>query len=129
MAPVNAPATCPNNSLSRSVSGRAAGDLDKRLVAPAAAAMNGAGDQRFARAAFAADQHGGPRVGHAVDHVEHSQHAVVMADDVLHAETQVELGLQCLVFFQHLVLVQRPLNGHQQFFVDQRLGEKVERAP
>ena len=49
----------------------AAGDFDERLVAAAAAAMDRAGDQRFAGAAFAGDQHGGPGVGDAVDHVEH----------------------------------------------------------
>ena len=33
-----------------------------------------------------------------------------------------------LVLFDHLALVQRPLDGHLQFFVDQRLGEEVEGA-
>ena len=81
---------------------RPAGDFDERLVAAAAAAMDGPGDQRLARAALAGDQHGGLGVGDRVDHVEDPQHAVVVADDVLHAEPQVELGLQRLVFLDHL---------------------------
>ena len=52
---------------------------------------------------------------------------MVVADDVLHAETEIELGLQRLVFFKDLALVQGPLNGHVQLFVDQRLSEEIER--
>ncbi len=51
-----------------------------------------------------------------------------MADDVFHAKTEIELGLEVLVLFEHLLLVQGPFDGHFQLFVDQRLGEKIERA-
>ena len=37
-------------------------------------------------------------------------------------------ALQHAVLLDHLALVQRPLDGHLQFFVDQRLGEEVEGA-
>ena len=30
------------------------------------------------------------------------QHPMVVADDVVHAEAQIELGLEVLVFFEHL---------------------------
>ncbi len=89
--------------------------------------MDRPGDHRLARAALAGDEHGGAGVGHAVDHVEDLQHAVVVADDVLHAEAKIELGLERLVFLDHLALVQGPLDGHLELFVDQRLGEEVER--
>ena len=88
--------------------------------------MDRPGDHRLAGAALAGDQHGGAGVGHAVDHVVDLQHAVVVADDVLHAEAEIELGLERLVLFDHLALVQGPLDGHLQLFVDQRLGEEVE---
>ena len=48
------------------------------------------------------------RVGHGVDHVEDLQHAVVVPDDVLHAEAQIELGLQGLVLLDDLLLVRAP---------------------
>ena len=107
---------------------RPAGDFDERLLAAAAAAMNGPGQQRLARAAFAGDQHGRLRVGDAIDHVEHALHAVIVADDVLQAEPQVELRFELLVLFDHFALRQRPVDRHAQLFVDQRLGEQVERA-
>ena len=126
-APVNAPATWPNSSLSSSVSGSAPQATSTNgLSRRAAAAVDGPGNQRLAGAAFAGDQHGGLGVGHGVDHVEDFQHAMIVADDVLHAEAQVELGLERLVLLDHLLLVERPLDGHQQLFVDQRLGQEVE---
>ena len=36
--------------------------------------------------------------------------------------------MSVLVFLEHFALAQGPLDGQQQFFVDQRLGEEVERA-
>ena len=72
----------------------AAGDLDEGPVAPAAAAVDGPGDHRLAGAALAGDEHGGAGVGDAVDHVVDLQHAAVVADDVFHAEAEIELRLQ-----------------------------------
>ena len=127
-APVNAPATCPNSSLSRSVSGSAPQAISTNgLLRRAAAAVDGPGDERFAGAAFAGDQHRSSGVGDAVDHVEDLEHAMIMADDVLHAEAEIELGLEALVFLDHLALGEGPLNGHFQLLIDERLSEKVER--
>ncbi len=89
-------------------------------------AVDGPRDQGLAGAALAAYEHGGLGVGHGVDHVEYLQHAVIAADDVFHAETEVELGLQRSVLFDDPLLVEGPLHGQQQFFVDQRLGQEVE---
>ena len=74
--------------------------------------MNGPRDQRFAGAAFAGDQHRGLGVGDAVDHVEDLEHAMIVADHVLHAEAQIELGLELLVFFDHLALLRARSDGH-----------------
>lgn len=106
---------------------RPAGHFDKRLVPPRAGPMDRPGDERLAGPALAGDQHGGLGVGDALDDVVDPQHAVVAADDVLQSEPQVELGLQRFVLFDHLPLVERPLDGQFQLGVDQRLGEKIER--
>ena len=102
-----------------------ASHFDKRFVAACTATVNGAGNQRLARAAFAGDQHGGPRVRHTVDHVEQTLHAVIAAHDVLDPETQIQLGLELPILFQHLALRQRPIDGHLQLLIDQRLGQQV----
>ena len=96
------------------------------LVAPRAGPVDRSGDERLAGAALAGDQDGGLGVGHALDHVEDPQHAVVVADDVLQAESHVELGLEIAVLFEDLALVEGPLDGHLQLFVDQGLGEEIE---
>ena len=57
IAPVNAPRSWPNSSLSNNgFRQRRAVDSDKRPVRPLAVAMNGARNQLLARAAFAANQ-------------------------------------------------------------------------
>ena len=53
---------------------------------------------------------------------------MILTDDVFHAEAQVELCLEILVFLDDLALAERPLNGQFEFFVDERLGQKVESA-
>ncbi len=127
---MNAPATWPNSSLSSSVLGQcAAGDFDERPFSAAAAAVDRPGDHALAGAAFAGDQHGGPRVGHAVDHVEHLQHPRVVADDVVHAEAPVELRREVVVFFDARCRCDKARSiAITQLVVDQRLGEVVERA-
>ena len=104
-----------------------AGHFDERSFRPAAAAMDRAGDHRLARAALAGHQHRGPGVGHAADHLEDLQHARIAADDVVHADAAIELGLEILVFVDDVALRDGPLDRHQQLVVDQRLGEVVER--
>ncbi len=128
-APVKAPATWPNSSLSSSVSGQsAAGDFDERPLGAAAAAVDGPGDHALAGAAFAGDQDGRPRVGHAGDHLEYFEHPRVAADDVVHAVTAIELRAQVVVLLLHAPLRQGPLDRHQQLVVDERLGDVVERT-
>ena len=129
VAPVNEPATWPNSSLSSSVSGSA----------PQATSTNGLSRRPLrrwmARAIIDLPVPLSP-VTSTVALVsatlsimsKTSQHAVIVADDVFHAEPQIELGLEVLVFFEHFALIQCPLDGHFQFFVDQRLGEEIERA-
>ena len=107
---------------------RAAGHFHKRLIAPGAVAVDGAGDHRFAGAAFAGNQHGGFGVGHRFDHVENAPHAVIVPHDVFDAKPQVELRFQVFVFFEHFALIECAADGDFQFFVDQRLGEQIERA-
>jgi len=51
---------------------------------------------------------------------------VVLANDVLQPVPHVELGLEGLVLLDHAALVEGPLDGHGQLFVDERLGEEVE---
>jgi hypothetical protein len=53
---------------------------------------------------------------------------VVLADDVLQAEAQIELGLEIFIFFDDAALIERPIDRHFQLGVDERLGQKVEGA-
>ena len=106
----------------------AAGDFDERTLGPAAAAVDRPGDHAFAGAAFAGDQHGGPRVGDAADHLEDFEHPRVAADDVVHAVSAIELGAEVVVFLANAALRNGPLDRHQQFVVDQRLGDVIERT-
>ena len=88
---------------------RSAGDFDERFIAAAAAAMDRSGDQRLAGAAFAGDKHRSFRVGHGIDHMSKIFNMrVVVPDDIFHAEAEIELGLQSFVFFDDLLLVERP---------------------
>ena len=103
-----------------------AGDFHKRLVPPAAAAMDGSGEKRLSRAAFPRNQDRSAGVGNAVDGVEDSLHPVVVADDVFEPKAKVELGLELLVLLNHFFLRKGPLEGHRQLFVDEGLGEQVE---
>ena len=76
----------------------AARHFDERPLGAAAAAMNRPGDHALASTAFAGDEHGGPRIGDAADHLEHFQHPRVAADDVVHAVVAIELGAEVVVF-------------------------------
>ena len=79
-------------------------DLDEWSVAPATPTVEGSGNQALSRPALAGDQNGRPRISHAVDHVEDALHAVVAADDVLQAESLVELLLEVPVFLEDAAL-------------------------
>ena len=96
MAPVNAPFSWPNNSLSSSDLGqRGAVDGDARLVGAAAVAMNGARHQFLAGAALARDQHRGVPFRHAADELINVAHARAVAH---HVVLNIHLGLQAAIF-------------------------------
>jgi len=76
IAPVNAPFSCPNNSLSTSVPGRAAQfTATNKPLPPAAALVDRAGHQLLARAGFAAEQHRGRGGGDQVHLFQHRPRA------------------------------------------------------
>ena len=93
-APVKAPFSWPNSSLSSRVSGMAAqlraryGALARRPVL-----VDGAGDQLLAGAALAGDQHGDVLVGDAADGLVHLAHGGASADDGA-GEVGVRRGLR-----------------------------------
>ena len=129
IAPVKAPLTWPNSSDSSSVSGSApqltsTNGLSRR----GRAVVDRAGEQRFARAAFAGHQHRRAAVGDGFDQVEDLEHLVVVADDVFQAEAQVELLAQRLVLEQQRLLAHGLLDDDADLVIDDRLGEIVERA-
>ena len=71
-APVNAPFTCPNNSLSKRLGESAAECTQTERAAPARAVfVQNAGDKFLARSAFPTDQHRRLAAGHFADGFEH----------------------------------------------------------
>ncbi len=129
VAPVKAPATWPNNSLSSRFSGRA----------PQATSMKGLALRRLRR-----------WMARAIIDLPvplspvKSTVALVSATLSIMSNTRricgswptmcsspallVELAFELVVFFDDLPLAEGPLDGHQQFVVDQRLGQVVEGA-
>ena len=80
-APVNAPFSWPNNSLSSSVSGMAAQLMARNgRVGPLAVLIDRPGDQLLAGAALAADQHGDVLRRHPADRLVHLLHGRTAAD-------------------------------------------------
>ena len=88
--------------------------------------MNGSRRHRLPCAGLTQHENRRPGVGDALDQVEHLEHAVVVTDDVAHAETLVELLLERLVLGDDLLLAECPTDREVQFVVDDRLGEIVE---
>ena len=81
-APVKAPFSWPNSSLSSSVSGMAAQLIARNgLSAPLAVLVDGPGDQLLAGAALAEDQHGDVLRGDPADRLAHLLHGRAAADD------------------------------------------------
>jgi hypothetical protein len=107
---------------------RPASNLNERLAAALATAVDRAGDHAFAGAALAGDHDGGLGVGDAIDHVENLPHLRIVADDVVHAAALVELAAELGVLFDDQALGEGPLDRHHQLVVDQRFGEVVDRA-
>ena len=68
---------------------RSAIDRHERPLGARAPLMDGAGEHLLTCAALARDEHGGLGISYALDHVKQADHAVIVADDVFHAEAQV----------------------------------------
>ncbi len=105
---------------------RSTGDFHEGLIAAVGLLVNRSGGHGFAGAALAENQHGGFRVGHTFDEVEHLEHFIIVPDDVLHAEPLIELGFERFVFFDDATLTDRPLDGELEFFVDHGFCEVIE---
>ena len=67
--------------------------------------VNGARDQIFSHAAFAADQHGGVRGRDALDQREHGLHFVAVRDDILVVVAVAERLAQVAVFLAQVVRI------------------------
>ena len=90
-APVKAPRSWPNSSLSTSVAGSAPQfTFTITLAPPAADAMDRARDQLLARAGLAEQQHRRVGVGHELDGAEHLLHRRRAAQDLAEVEVRVE---------------------------------------
>ena len=98
MAPVKAPFSWPNSSLSKSPVGMAAQlSLTKVRLAARAQLVQGAGDELLARARLAANEHRGAGGGDGLDLLEHPAQGGALADDlpevVLGADLLLQVGL------------------------------------
>ena len=110
MAPVKAPFSWPNSSLSSRPVGMAAQlSLTKVRLAAAAQVVNGARDQLLAGAGFAENQNrsvGGRHGGHLF---QHSAENGIVADDLAEILLGADLILQIQLLFGELVLELRDL--------------------
>ena len=98
MAPVKAPFSWPNSSLSRRPVGMAAQlSLTKVRLAARAQVVKGAGDELLARAGLAADEDGGAGGGDRLDLLEDPAQGGALPDDlaevVLGADLLLQVGL------------------------------------
>ena len=103
-------------------------DLDERALLPLAVLVNGAGDELFARAVLAVNQHA--RVGRRdrFDQMEELAHLVAARDDVRKARVIAKLFLQPLVFGRKLKLLGGLVEHHEKHIGVHRLLDKAERA-
>src|SRR5262249_42881520 len=95
VAPVKAPFSWPNSSLSTSSRENAA-QLPLTTGRSRAAVVDGIGHQLLAGATRTADQDGQVGVRDLADHVEHSRHGVALADEPLEAVALGDLLAQQL---------------------------------
>ncbi len=104
IAPVNAPFSWPNSSLSSSVSGRAAQlTVTNGLRGAPAVVMDGARDQFLARAALAAQQHRRVALGDVRDQVVYRLHRAGVADDVCGPEAVLQGFLEAQVLLEQML--------------------------
>ena len=110
MAPVKAPFSWPNSSLSSSPVGMAA-QLSLTNVRPRrrAEVVEGAGDELLARAGLAADQDGGVGGGDGLDLLEDPAQGGALADDLPEVVLGADLLLQVGLLLGELVLERRDL--------------------
>ena len=107
VAPVNAPFSCPNSSLSNRLAGSAAAFIRTNVRSlRRAAIVDGARDQFLAGAGLAKEQHG--RIGrrHRFDSLQHTSQRGTLADDV--GELLVKLALEVLLLVDQV----RVATGH-----------------
>ena len=90
--------------------------------------VNGAGDQIFSDAAFAAEQHRGIRRRDALDQRQHGLHLVALRDDVVVGVAAAQRFAQRAVFLAQAVRIEL-LADHQHELVERkRLRDVIARA-
>ena len=105
MAPVKAPFSWPNSSLSSSPVGMAAQlSLTKVRSRRGTQLVQGAGDELLARAGLAADQDGGFGGGDGLDLLQHPAQGGALADDLAEVVLGADLLLQVGLLLGELVL-------------------------
>ena len=88
--------------------------------------MNRAGDHVLADAAFACQQHGGPRAGDARDGRENFLHRRAVADDIFELIALAQGFAKLAVFVAKLANFQGFFDDHAQMIEGKRLGKKVD---
>ncbi len=100
-------------------------DGDKRLVAARGVGVDGLGDQLFAGAAFALDEHGGAAGRDLRDEVEEPEHGFAFADDVLEGVALLEGALELDDLLLGLVVADGGADVGEQLFVVPGLLDEV----
>ena len=136
MAPVKAPFSWPNSSLSSSPVGMAAQlSLTKVRSLARAQLVQGAGDEFLARARLAADEHRGVGGGDGLDLLQHPAQGGALADDLAEVVLGADLLLQVGILLGELVLErldllegQGVLDGHGHLVGDELQEAHVRRV-
>ena len=126
-APVNAPATWPNSSLSSRFSGRA----------PQATSTNGLSRRPLRRWIARAIIDLPVPLSPVISTVARVSATLSIMSNIRSMrwswptmfsmpKRRSSWALSVLVLFEHLLLAEGPVDGHLQLFVDQRLGEEIE---
>ena len=100
----------------------------QRLIAPRRIVMQRVGNQLFAGAAFAGNQHGCLRVRGFAHHLKDAVHFRRFADNRLERLILPQFFLHPLVLEDKLAPLQRPLDNQRQPLKIQGFGEEVLRA-
>jgi len=89
--------------------------------------VDGLGHQLLARAGFAGDEHGAAAGGGLVDQVEHPQHGLAPADDVVGGELVLQALAQKQVLALGLGVLGGLVHGEHELVVGEGLGDVVQR--